>query len=81
MRIESLQLKNCKSFRNARMENISPRAVVVGLNGAGRTTLFRVFGTPGGRRGAPRPRGFFTATDPAGPSRWQAAGREEPICA
>lgn len=44
MRIESLHLKNYKSFRDARMLDIPPLCVVVGANGTGKTTLFGVFG-------------------------------------
>ena len=44
MRIESLRLKNYKSFRDATMADIPPLCVVVGANGTGKTTLFGVFG-------------------------------------
>lgn len=44
MRIESLRLKNYKSFRDAKLENVPPLCVVVGANGVGKTTLFGVFG-------------------------------------
>ncbi len=44
MRIESIKLKNFKSFRDASMEGIPGFCVVVGANGAGKTTLFDVFG-------------------------------------
>lgn len=44
MRIESIRLKNFKSFRDASLKDIPPFLVVVGANGAGKTTLFDVFG-------------------------------------
>lgn len=44
MRIESIKLKNYKSFRDATLKDIPPFLVVVGANGAGKTTLFDVFG-------------------------------------
>jgi len=44
MHIETLRLKNFKSFRDAQMSDIPGYVVVVGANGAGKTTLFDVFG-------------------------------------
>lgn len=44
MRIESLRLKNYKSFRDARLADVPPLCVVVGANGTGKTTLFGMFG-------------------------------------
>ena len=44
MRIESIRLKNFRSFRNVRMQDIPSCCVVVGANGAGKSTLFDVFG-------------------------------------
>lgn len=44
MRIESLRLKNYKSFRDATMEDMPRLCVIVGANGTGKTTLFGVFG-------------------------------------
>lgn len=44
MRLESIHLRNFKSFRNATMEDLPPLCVIVGANGTGKTTLFRVFG-------------------------------------
>lgn len=44
MRIEALRLKNYKSFRDAKLEDVPPLCVVVGANGVGKTTLFGVFG-------------------------------------
>ena len=44
MRIESIRLKNFKSFKDARMLDIPDYCVVVGANGSGKSTLFDVFG-------------------------------------
>jgi len=44
MHIESIRLKNFKSFREAEMRDIPSYCVVVGANGTGKTTLFDVFG-------------------------------------
>lgn len=44
MRIESLRLKNYKSFRDAVMADMPRLCVIVGANGTGKTTLFGVFG-------------------------------------
>ena len=44
MRIESIKLKNFKSFRDAEMCDIPGFCVIVGANGTGKTTLFDVFG-------------------------------------
>lgn len=44
MHIESLRLKNFKSFRDAKMLDIPRFCVVVGANGTGKSTLFDVFG-------------------------------------
>lgn len=44
MHIESIRLKNFKSFRDAEMLDIPNYCVVVGANGTGKTTLFDVFG-------------------------------------
>lgn len=44
MRIESIRLKNFRSFRDVRMQDIPSCCVVVGANGAGKSTLFDVFG-------------------------------------
>lgn len=43
MRIESLRLKNFRAFRDAEWKNIPPFAVIVGANGTGKSTLFKVF--------------------------------------
>lgn len=44
MRIESIRLKNYKSFHDASISNIPGLCVVVGANGTGKSTLFSVFG-------------------------------------
>ena len=44
MRIESIRLKNFRSFRNVTMQDIPSCCVVVGANGAGKSALFDVFG-------------------------------------
>ena len=44
MQIESIRLKNFKSFKNATMLDIPNYCVVVGANGSGKSTLFDVFG-------------------------------------
>ncbi|HBG89541.1 MAG TPA: chromosome segregation protein SMC [Stenotrophomonas sp.] len=44
MRLESIRLKNYKSFRNATMADLPDLCVIVGANGTGKSTLFGVFG-------------------------------------
>ena len=44
MKIESIRLKNFKSYRDASMSNMPGFCVVVGANGTGKSTLFDVFG-------------------------------------
>ena len=44
MRIESIKLKNYKSFQNIVINNLPQLAIFVGANGVGKTTLFDVFG-------------------------------------
>jgi predicted ATPase len=44
MKIESIRLKNFKTFRDVHLKDIPPFLVVVGANGSGKTTLFDVFG-------------------------------------
>lgn len=44
MQIESLRLKNYKSFRDAVLQDMPRLCVVVGANGTGKSTLFGVFG-------------------------------------
>lgn len=43
MHIESIKLKNFKSFRDAQMLDIPKFCVIVGANGSGKSTLFSVF--------------------------------------
>ena len=44
MRIETIKLKNFKSFKDTKMLYIPAYCVVVGANGTGKSTLFDVFG-------------------------------------
>ncbi|MEA3412891.1 MAG: AAA family ATPase [Pseudomonadota bacterium] len=44
MKIESIRLKNFKSFRDATLSDLPDFCVVVGANGSGKSTLFDVFG-------------------------------------
>ncbi|WP_288409656.1 AAA family ATPase [uncultured Herbaspirillum sp.] len=44
MKIESIRLKNFKTFRDVHLTDIPPFLVVVGANGSGKSTLFDVFG-------------------------------------
>jgi predicted ATPase len=44
MKIESIRLKNFKTFRDVHLSDMPSFLVVVGANGAGKTTLFDVFG-------------------------------------
>ncbi len=44
MKIESIKLKNFKTFRNLELDKIPSLAIFVGANGTGKTTLFDVFG-------------------------------------
>jgi len=44
MYIETIRIKNFKSFRNAEMKDLPRFCVVVGANGSGKSTLFDVFG-------------------------------------
>ena len=44
MKIESIRLKNFKTFRDVHLQDIPPFLVVVGANGTGKSTLFDVFG-------------------------------------
>lgn len=44
MKVETIRLRNFKSFRNTEMVNIPAYCVVVGANGAGKSALFDVFG-------------------------------------
>lgn len=44
MHIESIKIKNFKSFRDTQMLDIPNFCVIVGANGSGKSTLFDVFG-------------------------------------
>ena len=44
MKIESLRLKNFKTFRDAEMTDIPRFCVFVGANGTGKSTIFSLFG-------------------------------------
>lgn len=44
MKIESIRLKNFKTFRDVHLKNIPSFLVIVGANGSGKSTLFDVFG-------------------------------------
>lgn len=44
MRIESIRLKNYKTFRDIHLRDVPAFLVVVGANGSGKSTLFDVFG-------------------------------------
>ncbi len=44
MKLESLRLKNFKAFRDAELKSIPRMCVLVGANGAGKSTIFSVFG-------------------------------------
>lgn len=44
MKIESIRLKNFKSFRDIYLQDIPSFLVIVGANGTGKSTLFDVFG-------------------------------------
>lgn len=44
MKIESIRLKNYKTFRDIHLKDIPSFLVVVGANGSGKSTLFDVFG-------------------------------------
>ena len=43
MKIEALRLKNFRAFRDTEWKNIPSFAVVVGANGTGKSTIFKVF--------------------------------------
>lgn len=44
MKIESIRLKNFKSFKDAELSDLSNLCVIVGANGTGKSTIFQVFG-------------------------------------
>lgn len=43
MKIESIRLKNFKTFLHAELTDLPRFCVFVGANGSGKSTLFRVF--------------------------------------
>ena len=43
MRIEQIEIRNYRVFRNVRLTRLPPMAVVIGANGTGKSTLFDVF--------------------------------------
>jgi predicted ATPase len=43
MKIESIALKNFKTFKEMEMKNIPPFCVIVGANGSGKSTIFSLF--------------------------------------
>lgn len=43
MKIESLEIKNYRLFRDAKLKNLPRFVVVVGANGSGKSTLFDIF--------------------------------------
>lgn len=44
MKLESIRLKNFKAFKDAELRDIPRMCVLVGANGAGKSTIFSVFG-------------------------------------
>jgi len=44
MKIESIRLKNFKSFQDAELSELPNFCVIVGANGTGKSTIFQVFG-------------------------------------
>lgn len=44
MKIESLSIKNFKTFKDIKLTDLPPISVFIGANGTGKTTLFDVFG-------------------------------------
>lgn len=44
MKIESIRLKNFKSFKDAELADLPDFCVIVGANGTGKSTVFQVFG-------------------------------------
>ena len=43
MRIEQIEIKNYRLFRDVKLTNLPPLTVIVGANGSGKSTLFDVF--------------------------------------
>ena len=44
MKIESIRLKNFKSFQDTELSNLPNFCVIVGANGTGKSTIFQIFG-------------------------------------
>ena len=44
MKVESIRLKNFKSFQNTELSNLPNFCVIVGANGTGKSTIFQIFG-------------------------------------
>ena len=44
MKIESIRLKNFKSFKDAELSDLPNFCVIVGANGTGKSTIFQIFG-------------------------------------
>ncbi len=44
MKIESLRVKNFKTFKDVRLKSLPTLSVFIGANGSGKTTLFDIFG-------------------------------------
>lgn len=44
MKIESIRLKNFKSFQDAELSDLPNFCVIVGANGTGKSTIFQIFG-------------------------------------
>lgn len=44
MRIERIQVRNFKAFKNVELDNLPLFGVFIGPNGSGKSTLFDVFG-------------------------------------
>ncbi|MCL1881019.1 MAG: AAA family ATPase [Oscillospiraceae bacterium] len=43
MQIEQIKIKNFKALQDIQIKNITPMTVIVGRNGAGKSTFFDVF--------------------------------------
>ena len=44
MKLESIQIKNFRAFKDATMQDIPKYCVIVGANGTGKSTIFQLFG-------------------------------------
>ena len=43
MRIEQIEIRNYRLFRDVKLTKLSPMTVIIGANGTGKSTLFDVF--------------------------------------